>query len=83
MGFCSNFGGKRMAQNWMVFEEFLWDSFRNGQNMRELRLSQDELSYLKARYPLASYSRDSQEEDGKNWYVITLKKREPFYAPVA
>lgn len=83
MGFCSDFGGKRMAQNWMAFEDFLWESFCNGQNMRELRLSQDELSYLKARYPLASCQSERREEDGKTWYVITLQKRNPFYAPVA
>jgi hypothetical protein len=62
-----------MTQDWMNFEEFLWDSFCDGQTKRELRLSQDELSYLQGRYPLASSSARSQKQsDGKTWYLITL-----------
>ena len=71
-----------MAQDWMYFEEFLWESFCDGQTVRELRLSQDELSYLKGRYPMTSYSANSPEQgDGKTWYLITLSQRNPFYVP--
>lgn len=63
-----------MTQDWINFEEFLWESFRD-QTMRELRLSQDELSYLKGRYPFASSSARSQmQSDGKIWYLITLNQ---------
>jgi len=72
-----------MAQDWIIFEEFLWESFCDGQTSRELRLSQDELSYLKGRYPLASSSASSQtQSDGKTWYLITLSQRTPLCTPI-
>lgn len=70
-----------MTQDWTNFEDFLWDSFCDGQETRELRLAQTELSYLKQRYPLSSYvATSSEQSDGKTWYLITLCRRDPVCA---
>lgn len=62
-----------MSQNWTVFEDFLRESFCDGQANRELRLSEDELQYLKTRYPVSSCASKGQELDGKSWYLVTLR----------
>ena len=54
------------------FEAFLWDSFRHGQTIRELRLSKDEIQQLQAYYPAASLEEASLEQEGKAWYWVTL-----------
>ncbi|WP_026573773.1 hypothetical protein [Bacillus sp. UNC438CL73TsuS30] len=56
------------------FEEFLSRSFADGVNFRELRLSQDEVSLVKKRYPKANVKQCQPMEsvDGKNWYEINL-----------
>ncbi len=69
-----------MTKSWGYFEEFLWDSFREGGTVRELRLSQDELSYLKGRYPIASCQEAGASHEGKAWYQITLRRRCPLSA---
>lgn len=62
-----------MTQEYLPFEEFLWDSFCDGQTRRELRLSPDELSILCRCYPEANYRACSPpSSDGKCWYVISL-----------
>lgn len=67
-----------MPQNWTVFEDFLWESFCEGQAMRELRLSDEELQYLKARYPVSSCAPRGQGQDGKSWYLVTLRQGAAF-----
>lgn len=66
-----------MARDWTLFDEFLWDCFREGQCSRELRLTQEELAYLAHRYPLASYHTNGQDEGDKCWYSITLQRNLP------
>jgi len=56
------------------FHRFLQDSFRDDTYSRELRLSPDELEYVKKVYPRAEIREmDSWVyEDGKRWYQIHL-----------
>jgi len=62
-----------MSQNWTAFEDFLWESFCDGQATRELRLSQEELLYLQTRYPASSCAHSGQEKDGKAWYLVSFR----------
>lgn len=57
-----------------TFDEFLSESFANDQVVRELRLSQEELMYVKKKYPNASFKVVSTEEavNGKVWYEVNL-----------
>lgn len=61
-----------MAEN--EFEQFLSDSFREGVYYRELRLSEKELTQLKAHYPKATVKRTSEVNDAfsKAWYEVNL-----------
>ncbi len=54
------------------FEWFLKESFENGISTRELRLSDDELQYLKELMPNADIREmpDSYCSDGKRWYEV-------------
>lgn len=62
-----------MTQECLEFEEFLWDSFCDGQTRRELRLSEEELSLLCRCYPEATYSPcDTPTPDGKCWYAVSI-----------
>lgn len=56
------------------FEKFLLDSFGDGVFSRELRLSSEELSYLKELYPKASVttSTNGKSKDGKEWYIVNI-----------
>lgn len=64
---------EHMAQDWLRFEEFLWESFCDGQTRRELRLSEEELSILRLHYPEATCHTDNiPSPDGKCWYTISL-----------
>lgn len=61
--------------NWEYLESFFMDSFIDGQGSRELRLSQEELHYLKLRYPSAEFR--VLDEYGisnlnKQWYLVTF-----------
>lgn len=55
------------------FERFLSDSFKEVLS-RELRLSEEELEYLRSRYPKASIERLPMEDlpDGKSWYLVSF-----------
>mgnify|MGYP005766019501 CR=1 FL=1 len=60
---------------WVYLEHFFEDSFCDGQIERELRLSPEELSYLKTKYPQASFQSLSEDEgsaSGKAWYLVCL-----------
>ncbi|WP_226581920.1 hypothetical protein [Halobacillus litoralis] len=56
------------------FEQFLSESFKEGVYFRELRLSEKEVSCLKAFYPKARVKRTSEVNDAlsKSWYEINL-----------
>ncbi len=56
------------------FENFLRDSFGNGVVVRELRLSDVEVEYMKANYPMASLRKTGEQEstDGRYWYEISF-----------
>ncbi|WAM34193.1 hypothetical protein [Caldicellulosiruptor morganii] len=56
------------------FEEFFTNSFRDGKVVRELRLSSDEVEYIKKRYPNVTVSKLSGFENNKdkNWYTVKL-----------
>ena len=56
------------------FEDFLSTSFGEGVLGRELRLSAEELEYLKNKYPQASFQKTLTREypDGKVWYEVKL-----------
>lgn len=50
------------------------DSFSNGISLRELRLSSEELTYVKQKFPGAAINRISTDEDldEKAWYEVNL-----------
>jgi hypothetical protein len=61
-----------MIQEKMEFIRFLEKSFENDINIRELRLSDDELRYLKELMPRADVREmpDADCSDGKRWYEV-------------
>ena len=62
-----------MKRNADTFEEFLLESFGDGISCRELRLSAEELAYVKVKYPSATISLLSDTSaDGKSWFEINL-----------
>lgn len=56
------------------FERFLEDSFREGMYSRELRLSNEELEYIKKKYPRAILKRCETRaiSEEKAWWEINL-----------
>lgn len=56
------------------FEKFLSDSFGDGIYYRELRLSSEEIEYLKKKFPKATIKRCEAAEsaDDKEWWEINL-----------
>jgi hypothetical protein len=57
----------------MEFESFLLESFGEGVYKRELRLSIEQLEYLKGKYPSAACKELSLGyADDKRWYEINL-----------
>lgn len=62
-----------MGQDCIYFKEFLWDSFCDGQTNRELRLSDEELTFLYQCYPEAiCRAAGTHSADGKCWYAVSL-----------
>jgi hypothetical protein len=63
-----------VKRNAGTFEEFLNESFRDGISCRELRLSAEELAYVKVKYPLATIKGlpSDVSADGKSWYEVSL-----------
>ncbi len=57
------------------FKKFLEESFGDGINIRELRLSNDETEYIKKIYPKSRIikSHTSETPEGKRWYRVSLK----------
>lgn len=56
-------------------EDFLWDSFeKDGVRVRELRLSDEELDYIKKKWPKATFKKNMAEgnTDTKSWYEVRL-----------
>jgi len=56
------------------FEFFLWDCFKGESRIKELRLSQEEILYLKSKYPNAVITEipGSECSDGKLWFKVAL-----------
>jgi len=56
------------------FEHFLADSFRAGITQRELRLSFEELEYLRTAFPSASIVElePREQTEAKCWYLVKL-----------
>lgn len=56
------------------FEEFLQESFEGGIVFRELRLSTEEISYLREEYPKFDLNEmtDTECSDGKVWMEVRL-----------
>jgi hypothetical protein len=68
-------GGKMMVTNKAEkFAEFLSESFRDGVSFRELRLSVEEVDFLKRRYPKASVKKSPARHysEEKSWYEVNL-----------
>lgn len=62
-----------MTQEQLSLEAFLWNSFCDGQRLRELRLSAAELSTLQAFYPSADCQRCTDDDSlEKAWYRVQL-----------
>lgn len=57
------------------FKDFLEESFGEGVNIRELRLSNEETEYIKRVYPRASFNPLKRNSDGKSWYKVTLQPK--------
>jgi len=57
-----------------TFEEFLKRSFAHGVYFRELRLSREEVGYVRKKYPKASLKKCqiTASLDGKCWYEVNL-----------
>lgn len=55
-------------------ENFLTESFGEGIYFRELRLSYEEMEYIKKKYPKASFKKCATVEssDGKIWWEVNL-----------
>lgn len=68
-----------MSNTFERFKQFLLDSFGDGVYVRELRLSHEELGYVKTIFPNAEVHicPDSESADGKQWYNVHLKSANP------
>lgn len=57
-----------------IFKDFLSKSFGEGVYSRELRLSSEELEYVREKYPHASLKKCLGEviDNGKIWYEVNL-----------
>lgn len=57
-----------------MFEQFLTDSFAGGFQFKELRLSAEELDYMKAKYPNARMKpmETRTYPDDKVWFEVTM-----------
>jgi hypothetical protein len=57
------------------FEFFLWNCFKENAYAKELRLSDEEVDYLKTKYPNAVFSKmpNCECSDGKLWYKVALQ----------
>lgn len=61
-----------IRENW---QNFLWDSFADGESQRELRLSPKELELLLGCYPKSTaLSTSETQKDGRAWYLVEIPK---------
>lgn len=60
----------------LKFENFLADSFKDGNMLRELRLSNKEIEYIKDKYPQAVIKRimTDDNKDGRIWYELSFSR---------
>lgn len=54
------------------FESFLLEAFKDGNVSCELRLSDDEVSYIRQNYPFSTFIRISEKKDVKTWFIVEL-----------
>ncbi|MBD2871656.1 hypothetical protein [Paenibacillus arenilitoris] len=61
-----------------AWESFLEEAFAGGARCRELRLSEEELAFVRERYPgaRAEHAASPVYADGKAWYNVTLQSKE-------
>ncbi|SHG00995.1 hypothetical protein [Ornithinibacillus halophilus] len=64
-----------MILNQKEFDEFLFESFKDGRSIRELRLTEDEANYLKWKIPKAKFKklRECEKASTKNWYEVNTR----------
>lgn len=67
-----------------LFEDFLSRSFGEGVYSREIRLSSEELEYVRKKYPHASLKKCLGEatDNGKGWYEVNLTGSTAATAPL-
>jgi hypothetical protein len=60
-----------------LFDKFLSGCFEDGISTRELRISDEELCYFRAKYPASSVQRlpGIEDADGKAWYEVSVRMR--------
>lgn len=58
--------------NWTYLEKFFQESFDGGRIRRELRLSDEEINYLKQKYSNITFSLIEKTNSSKHWYLITI-----------
>lgn len=56
------------------FEDFLLDTFKDGILFKELRLSNEEIAYIKKKYPKVNLKKCEMipSRDGKSWWEVAL-----------
>lgn len=56
------------------FEYFLAESFKEGNMLRELRLSDQEIEHLKAKYPRAMLNKMATQDNSGDrvWYEVSF-----------
>lgn len=63
-------------QNDKKFDEFLSDSFRDGACVRELRLTNEEVKYVRLKFPRSEVTTIPETADRtpkKKWYEVRIK----------
>ena len=61
-------------KKWDYLEQFLLESFCEGQISRELRLSVEERDHIKLCYPSMSVLPLGHQDATKSWYLVTVSR---------
>ncbi|MEQ6376117.1 hypothetical protein RZN22_11905 [Bacillaceae bacterium S4-13-58] len=61
-------------RDFLVFDQFLTKSFSEGVYERELRLSPEELTFAKGKFPTATFRKTANRKykDQREWYHVSL-----------
>lgn len=62
-------------KQWSYLEQFLSESFSEGQVSRELRLSPAERDYIVECYPSISILALDRQDTPKGWYLVTVNRK--------